>query len=227
MHARKPRRRVSRLWWLIVIIPVLLVLGVTLASVFVSNLFPQDVDMIQSRPVEGDPANFDPIARFDSLQAFAGEGAQLVRFDANFVRSDGTLDLTAAYAPYVIAEFVIAVDAPTDVPIGAGGGGTWYRTVRIDAYQPNQARRVTGSGGSYSYINEGMTRDVNTPSVMTPTVLSPPRCSLATLWQVAVAQGAPADAVATITYAAEGYAFAIRETNLQFAFGPDCALRAE
>jgi len=232
MNAPQPRRSFSCLP-LFFIIPVLCV-GVGIAAVFAPNSFNKvysqltGVETIQSRPVEGDPTSFDPIARFGSMQAFAGEGAQLVEFEAYYVRSDGTLDLTATYKPHVTAEFVVEVDAPSNAPpIGAGGGGPWYRTVTIEAYRPNQTRQVRSSSFSYVYTNEGMTREIDPPRSITPMVLQPPICPLASLWQVAQAQGAPADAVATIEYDEKGYEFYMRDSRLRLVFGPDCELLAE
>lgn len=204
-------------------------IGVGLAAAFAPNLlnsvFSQfsGVEMIQSRPVEGSPTSFDPIASFDSMQAFAGEGAQLVDFEAYYVRSDGTLDLTAAYNPRVSADFVIEVEPPADAPpVGAGGGGTWYREIEIEAYRPGQTRRVTSSSFSYSYTNEGMTRDIDTPRSINPTVIPSPVCPFEAMWRAAIAEGAPADAVATIEYDEDGYDFRISDAGIRLTFGPDC-----
>ncbi len=206
-------------------------LGVGLAAVFAPNLlnsvFSQltGAEIIQTRPVGGDPANYDPIANFDSMQAFAGEDARLVKFEAEFVRSDGTLDLTASYlpSPRVDAEFMVEVDAPADAPpLGAGGGGTWYEEISIAAYTPNQARRVISSSGSYTYVNEGMTRSVRSPQTAEPIFLEPPTCPFEAFWRVALAEGAPAEAVATITYDEDGYRFSIRDVSVSLAFTTDC-----
>jgi hypothetical protein len=231
---RQPRRKIGCLPALITVVitgGILLGLGAAIAAVFAPNLLNEvfsqmtGVETVQSRPVEGDAANFDPIASFKSMQAFAGEGAQLVEFEAYFVRSDGTLDLTATYnpSPRVSAEFVMEVEPPADAPpVGAGGGGTWYREVEIEAYRPGQTRRVSSSSYSYSYTNEGMTRDIDTPRSFTPTVISPPVCPFEALWRAALAEGAPAEAVATIEYDEDGYDFYIRDVGVRLTFGPDC-----
>lgn len=231
---RQPRRGPGCGTILIIVIiagATLFGIGVGLAAVFAPNLlnsvFSQftGVEITQSRPVEGDPANFDPIASFESMQAFAGEGAQLVDFEAYYVRSDGTLDLTATYnpSPRVSAEFVIEVEPPADAPpVGAGGGGTWYREIEIEAYRPGQTRRVTSSSFSYSYTNEGMTRDIDSPRSMDPTIIPPPICPFEALWRAALAEGAPADAVATIEYDEDGYDFRISDADIWLTFGADC-----
>jgi len=185
--------------------------------------------IIQTRPVGGDPANYDPITNFDSMQAFAGEDARLVKFEAQFVRSDGTLDLTASYlpSPRVDAEFMVEVDAPADAPpLGAGGGGTWYEKINIAAYTLNQSRRVTTTNESsrltYTYVNEGMTRSVSSPQTLKPVFLEPPACPFEAFWWVALAEGAPAEAVATITYDEDGYRFSIRDVSVSLEFTTDC-----
>lgn len=215
---------------------ILLGVGIGLVSVFAPNLlngvFGQltGVEIIQTRPTEGEPSRYDPIAHFDSMQAFAGEEARLVKFEAQFVRSDGTLDLTATYtpSPRVDVEFMREVDAPADAPpLGAGGGGTWYERITIEAYTLNQARRVTSFTGSsrltYTYVNEGMTRTVSSnPQTAEPVFLEPPTCPFEGLWRSALAQGAPAEAVAIITYDKDGYAFSIRDADISLEFGMDC-----
>ena len=53
----------------------------------------------------------------------------------------------------------------------------------------------------------------------------PPRCSFAALWAQAEQRGAPANAVATITYDTSGYDFAIRETSILLRFDSNCRMR--
>jgi hypothetical protein len=233
----EPRQKLSCITVLIFVVisgGILFGLTVGLTAAFAPNLLNQmlsqltGVKTIQTRPVEGDPANFDPILSFDSMQAFAGADAQLTEFEAHFVRSDGTLDLTATYvpSPRVKAEFMVKVDAPADAPpIGAGGGGIWYETITIDAYTPNQARRVTSSSLSYTYVNEGMTRSVRSPQTTTPTFLESPTCPFEALWRVALTEGAPSDAVAVITYDEDGYQFSIRDVGVSLQFTTDCEPR--
>jgi hypothetical protein len=213
-------------------------IGAGMLAVFAPNtltsIFSQvtGYETIQSRPVQGDASAFDPIANYDSMQAFAGEGAQLISLDAQFVRSDGTLDLTASYnpSPRVTAEFALEVAPPADAPpVGAGGLGTWYRQVTISAYRPGQQGRVTSSGAggrvTYSYVNEGMTRDIDDPATDEFTFLPAPTCAFADLWKVALESGAPANAVATIDYDEEGYDFRINDLDIRIEFDSNCQVR--
>lgn len=217
---------------------ILLGVGAAVLSVVMPNALNSivqgitGISFIESRPVDGDPARFDPITSYSTMQAFAGENTQLISLEAQFVRSDGTLDLTASYtpSPRVTAEFAIEVPAPADAPpVGAGGLGTWYQDVTITAYRPGQTRHVRTMSGSvttnYTYVNEGMTRDVDDPSIRDYVFLEPPTCAFADFWKVALTQDAPADAVATISYDDEGYEFRIRDLSISLDFDTDCQLK--
>ncbi|MEO8612122.1 MAG: hypothetical protein ABI690_29765, partial [Chloroflexota bacterium] len=129
----------------------------------------------------GDATHFDPIANFAAIKAYAGVGALLTDFSANYVRSDGTLDLTADYHPSVMLEFVVPTTAPANAPpIGAGGSanGQWYIPVDIDIFSPGQWRSMSSSSVSYTYINKGMERDTDDPTSNDEIILSDPTCSL-------------------------------------------------
>jgi hypothetical protein len=79
---------------------------------------------------------------------------------------------------------------------------------------------------TYSYVNEGMTRDTRDPETIdNPEFLAPPTCDFARLWSVALERGAPADAVASIEYNAEGYEFRIQDTDVRLEFDTNCRPR--
>lgn len=132
------------------------------------------------------------------------------------------------------AEYVVEVARPDNAPppgVAGAGGDKWYQRVIIEAYQPGQRRTVTQTGGGistrYSYVNEGMTRDVrSTPSTNTTPFLPAPRCAFREMWAVALERGAPADAVAVIEYDEEGYEFEINipDRRVSLDFDNDCAL---
>ncbi len=229
---------------LTIVIGASILLGVFagFAAVFAPNMLNSlvtlftGIETAQSRAVEGDAAAFDPIAAYESIAAFAGEGAQLVSFEAYYVRSDGTLDLTATYtpSPRVTVEYLLEVARPDNAPppgVAGSGGDKWYQSVIIEAYRPGQRRSVTQTGGgvrtSYSYVNEGMTRDLRgDPSTRVEPFLSAPRCAFREMWSVALERGAPADAVAVIEYDEEGYEFEINipDRRVSLRFDTDCAL---
>lgn len=178
-----------------------------------------------TREVPGDATHFDPMANYAVIKTYAGEGALLTEFDAYFVRSDGTMDLTADYYPRVSTSFVIPTNAPADAPpIGAGGStnGQWYIPVDIDIYQPGQWRKVTSSSVSYTYVNKGMQRDVDDPTSSQQTILADPTCSFVELWQEAIKHDAPESAVATIGYDESGYHFSISDVSVYLDFDANC-----
>ncbi len=185
----------------------------------------------ETKPISGDPTRFDPVGGLKDAQDFAGEGAQLISIVASYVRSDGTMDLNASYkpAPHTEYEFIREVPKPADAPpVGAGGtkGGKWYEPVTIDVYEPGQTRHVTSIGGGisseYNYTNQGMEKDVQSPTTNpSGETISKPTCSFADLWQVAIKEDAPEDAVAIIEYNSDGYVFNIVGT-LVLEFDKEC-----
>ncbi|MCB9456078.1 MAG: hypothetical protein H6671_08835 [Anaerolineaceae bacterium] len=196
-------------------------------------VFESGFGMADTRPVPGEAAHFEPFVALPGIFEYAGAGAELVSIDLRYVRSDGTMDLTAeSYRPRAEYTFVRPAAPPADAPpIGAGGSvsGQWYERVTIEAYQPGQWRHVTTiSGGvstEYSYMNQGMERDIDSPISSKPPVIARPECSLAEMWEAAKKQDAPQDAVATITYNAQGYDFRISALSISLQFGTDCRLR--
>jgi hypothetical protein len=204
------------------------VLGYMALSYVIIPFFSTGGGMADTREVPGDATHFDPIANFAAIKEYAGEGAMLTSFDAYYVRSDGTLDLTATnYNPRVDLEFVVPSGPPADAPpIGAGGAadGKWFIPVDIDIYQPGQGRHVSSSSVSYSYVNQGMDRDTSTATSNEPTVLPDPTCSFADMWVEAFKHDAPETAVATIDYDSEGYRFSISDLSIWLNFDMKCQL---
>jgi hypothetical protein len=186
----------------------------------------------ETRKINGDPSNFDPIAGLADAQAMAGKGAQLTAIRAYYVRSDGTMDLNATYtpAPYTDYEFVEEIERPEDAPpVGAGGttSGQWYQPITIEAYKPGQSHRVTSTGGgisrTYYYTNQGMVKKLgSTTTNPFDGVVEAPQCSFTDLWEVAMREeDAPEDAVAIIEYTEDGYDFNISGMTY-LTFDHDC-----
>jgi hypothetical protein len=207
-------------------------------SGIVNQLSGGSITMIETKPVPGSsPATFDPIAAYAEVAKFAGEGVQLISINASQVRSNGTTDLTATYspAPRVTYEFVKEVPRPANAPpVGAGGtsAGPWYQKITIEAFQPGQSRRVSQSQGgmrfTYTYVNEGMTRDVADPTTNVSGFTKPldlPTCAFSELWRTALEQDAPSDAVAKIEYTDDGYSFRISGARISLDFDTDCKLK--
>ncbi len=183
----------------------------------------------QTRPVMGDAANFDFSAAWGDIQAFAGADARLLEFRAQGIRSDGTLDLTANYTPRVDLKFAREVPRPADAPpLGAGGGpGPYYEPIEIEIYKPGTRRSVSSTSNgvrtTYQYVNDGMVRRTSTVTTsLGGTFIPAPECTFAELWQTALRQGAPAEAVAVIEYDERGYTFRIKDINFVRNFDTGC-----
>ncbi|HLG25541.1 MAG TPA: hypothetical protein VI588_01965 [Candidatus Gracilibacteria bacterium] len=184
-----------------------------------------------------DPQNFDPIASYEEVKNTIDPEAQLISFRASYVRSDGTMDLNATYTPKPSTNYKFfreLPEAPEDAPpVGAGSSpdGKWYERVTAEVYTPGQWRHVTSVGGGvsteYSYQNKGvdLERDDAVGSIPGEPA-SAPECSLKDLWSTAIGKGAPENAVAVITYDADGYVFSIYDAQINLEFSTDCKLVA-
>ncbi len=187
----------------------------------------------QTHVIAGDPSHFNPYKSLAEAQAFAAKDAQLTSIEADFVRADGTMDLTAPYSPgpHTIYKFVHQIGPPTNAPpVGAGGNvsGIWYEPVTITAYQPGKRESIFESNGSsstsYQFVNNGYSRETDDPiSKLSDPILAAPQCDLAQLWKVAITtRDAPSNAVATIEYTTNGYDFSISGTNVSMTFDMNC-----
>lgn len=182
---------------------------------FFTNAFARSQG-VETFPVSQSAARFDPFAELAEVRRRVGVGAHLRSIEAKFVRSDGTMDLSATYspAPKAIYQFVMPpLKAPaTAPPIGAGRkpGDDWIQEVEVECYRPGQMRFVSrSSGGSttkFQYRNEGMDISRDSPRMgrIEPEI-GDPKVTCPTLWQMAIAKGAPTDAVATIGFDSSGY----------------------
>lgn len=186
-----------------------------------------------TREVPGNAAAFDPIASYAEIAAYAqGEaaGIEFIEMSAYYVKSDGTLDLTAtAYRPNVTWEFIVPAARPENAPpVGAGGSpdDRYFQKITIRAFEPGQMRSVSRTSGgvrtSYTYRHLGLERDVDDPTTSRDTATPPPTCSFKTLWDTAAERGAPREAVAIITYNNGEYDFWIQDTDIRLEFDSAC-----
>lgn len=190
----------------------------------------------ETYPFKSDTKHLDPFAAIEEVRAKVGTGARLVEVEADFVRSDGTMDLTATYkpAPRITYKFIVPLDkAPADAPpVGAGRGpdDVWTQQVTVNCYEPGQRRHITrisgGSRTSYNYTNEGMEIDRSTPSMGSlKSDIGAPKITTAELWKMALGKGANKAAVARIEFTDDGYEFSITGTPVRFECGPDGKLK--
>jgi hypothetical protein len=179
-------------------------------------------------PPPGDVEKFDPIAGFAAMAAYAGPQAKLVRMSASYVKTDGTMDLTAEYRPNVSAQFVANASAEDVAAQGARAPGSGYEVgdaldVRLSVYKP-RIQHVSSGGSEWDEKNLGMERSPGSGKSMQKEFAAAPTCSFKDLWAKALAAGAPADVVANIDYDKDGYTFAANGRDFRRRFAADCSL---
>lgn len=230
--APSPRRVIHIPGGVIALVIILLCFGFVLACIFVPQWFiAKHVE--PTEPPPGNAAQFDPVQSFRAVQGYAGEGAEFASMEARFVRSDGTLNLTADYKPSPTVDYVFyrTVPPPADAPpMGTtrSASSTWQARIEVQLSKPGQRYYVNRQSGgikaTYNYVNKGMKREENSPSLMPVNQSRPsPTCSFRDLWQQAIQQGVPQDGVATISYDGE-YRFQQYGNNKLLRFGADCKL---
>jgi hypothetical protein len=171
-----------------------------------------------------EPGEFDPFADLGEVTAGVGAKARLVSIEASGVRPDGTMDLSADYTPSPRAtyEFIEPTEEGKErmPPVGAGRkpDDIWARGVKAEAYRPGQRSHITKMGGNvnaeYWHVNEGVTVKFETPRAQAlPEALAAPSLSTREMWEKAISLGALRDAVARVSYDAEGYEFDIAGTG--------------
>lgn len=170
------------------------------------------------------PERFDPIQQFPAISRRVGAGLPLAQIIARSVRADGTVDLTASWRPTVLFQF-LAARSGGQLPVGAPGSGGGLRLLTVRADRPGW--NATGSDGSGTYYDwsRGLTLlpAIDFPAgVLTPQ--GPPACSFKVLWEKAIAQGAPAAAVADIHYQRDTYSFTIQGTPHAYRFDRGCTM---
>jgi hypothetical protein len=172
-----------------------------------------------------DVQRFDPTGALEAARRFAGPSAELVGFKARFVRSDGTMDLTAAYRPSLEYEFVRPNTDQDDAPLGTGKGDRAFELIEIDVHEPRWVHvQRFGGGCSGTFHDLGMERDSSFGGrSYYDRRTAPPACTLAALWKLArEAKQIPEGAVAVIEYSGAGYEFEVLDLDVELWFTPDC-----
>ncbi|HYO89457.1 MAG TPA: hypothetical protein VER79_12460, partial [Candidatus Limnocylindrales bacterium] len=155
---------------------------------------------ISTTPLPGEASTFDPFAALPEVTAFAGAEAQLAEIEAVQVRSDGTQNLNADYAPprpRTTYTYFREVPRPENAPpLGAGGsaGDQWYEPITIEAYQPGAMSQITRTGGGMNiqtqFVNQGLKRQVNDPTnnlaFYDGGFVAAPKCTTRQLWSAAL-----------------------------------------
>ncbi len=162
---------------------------------------------------------FDPSASLAEVTTFAGTNAKLVSIEARGVRSDGTMDLEAQYYPSAEYKFV-RPPAPVDrskYPVG-----TVPESSSEEATVSVRKSSVVDMGNQGQKIDRGMAITNTRAADKSDVPVASPRCTFAVLWATAIAQGAPRDAVARITYQHDVYEFSVENTAFSYRFDDAC-----
>jgi len=178
--------------------------------------------------VPGDVHAFDPIGSLSAVTAFAGSGAKLVRLEAKFVREDGTQDLEASYVGYVSSDtydFARPTGSAVDpsVPVGARPTVAPFEGIAVTIQKPHWVSQSVNGQQPEQKKHKGMAVGPGGGGSM-KVPAGPPVCSFKKLWAAARGHGAPAGAVAVITFDAKGYEFRIDGTPVHMQFDGQCAL---
>ena len=206
---------------LLVILLMIAALGVFIFAMIVGPEVLRDGSLSNlKQPAE----RFDPIQALPDVGAMMGPSTRYWQFMAQGVRSDGTVDLTADYAPLVTYQS-FAESASTGAPLGAPGQAA-MQLVIVHAMRPGWHVASRDSDGTSWRLSRGLERSqipwhAHTTGLPTS---SSPTCPLAKLWEQAIAQGTPADAVAQIVHNAQGYRFTIEGTSIEHRFDQGCSL---
>lgn len=170
---------------------------------------------------------FNPTRVLPEVQRYAGANAELVKFEAYFVRSDGTMDFTAEYRPRLTYTFVRKRTTKDTAPIGTGQKGRAYEIIEVEVREPTWIHTSTSSGGVKKETTEhhkGMNRTARDGSESDwKERTSLPACGVEKVWKAARKDaGASKDAVATITWDHEGYEFQIDDLDIRARYDGDC-----
>ena len=183
----------------------------------------------------GDTTHFDPIASVNEVRSHIDPNAKLSSIGIDYIRSDGTMDLSAKYNAKTEYKFYRELaQPPKDAPpVGAGGtvNGKWYEPVSAEVYEPGQWRHVTKMGGSvsteYDYMNKGIDLDRDDPTATPQKFVDDPKCQIKDFWKIAIEKGAPASAVARVDYDDSCYEFRISDADISLIFTNSCKLETD
>ncbi len=169
---------------------------------------------------------YEPFEALRAVTKFAGEGAQLLQIEARAVKPNGTVDLTADAKPLVSYIFLAPGEQEPELPVGAGAQASLLHT-KVLVGRPGEyvvQRPGGGAGAAMRVAHAGMIHAGRSgaPADARDRVVPPPRCTLAGLWNKAIAAGAPADTVALLRYDHRGYTFRLDEPVLQLRFDIGC-----
>ncbi len=167
---------------------------------------------------------FDPSKALEAARSLAGPSTELLEFEARFVRSDGTMDLTAPYHPAIEYKFVRPNTKAEAAPVGTGTKNRAFEVIKVKVSEPKWVNRRSFGGCSGTFRDRGMKREVSQGGQSEFDGRAPaPTCSLAEVWAAARKQAKlPDNAVAVIEFGRDGYEFSISDLNIKLWFTPSC-----
>jgi hypothetical protein len=174
------------------------------------------------RGIPGAPQHVDPSLLLPRMEALAPNTSLLTEIDAWYVSDDGTLDLTAgAYEANAKFSFTLPAPPPppvdTSVPLGA-------RRTDVRFAPGTSCFQIDRNG-----ISKDLCAEASAMRLFGESPVPRPTCSLRAVWAAALAAGAPAKAVAHITYKrallakSSAWHFVIADTpHTYFVSDPGC-----
>lgn len=169
---------------------------------------------------------FDPVKSLPEIQDFAGKDSILISISASYVKPDGTMDLKAKYLPqvtYIFYRPIHEVYKPeSDLPAGIIENKiVTYdaETIIVFIRKPGYSH-PTVNGVETTERDTGMTKHCTKEAkdVYKDRTVKGPPLSFKQIWELAIKNDAPQDAVAFITYDISGYKFSILYTPYNFKF---------
>lgn len=168
----------------------------------------------------------DPIAWLPHAEAHAADKKHSFRyggFDAQGVRSDGTVLIRAPYDTKINYRFVTNPET-NPAPIGAGGETPTHLLRQILVSNPHWDKTQIRPGEtSFSWF-DGIRTTTSETAITNKEILGVPRptCTTQQLWGLALDHGFPKDAVMYIMHRASGYRMDIRGTPYTMRVDNDC-----
>jgi hypothetical protein len=175
----------------------------------------------------GDVANFNPTEAYPKVRDYVGKKAKLIEINARYVRSDGTMDLTADYKPSLTYQFVQKSSASENKPVGTGTKGREYEGIEVNVSAPHWVSQSINGRAPQSKKNKGMVKRVSSAGKHKwEERAKKPKCSFERIWKKAMKVDKDTkkarDAVAVIDYNKKGYSFVINDLNVRLFFDHKC-----
>jgi|GEM_PF-6769899 len=199
-------------------VSIILSIGSFVLMIFLLTYF--DTCNKNTSGIPGDMRQYDPIKNLPKIQQFAGKDVKLANIKAVYVKSDGTMDIKAKYSPNVTYLFVKKINEiiDKDVPIGVKDKRT-INTVEEITIKVTKPYYYTNLANDSTHRFPGMERYARkTSNNYEKLIADTPKIGFDKIWEMALKQDVPENAVAMIEYDNKGYHFYIDDTNIDLYF---------